>query len=235
MPQAGPGFLQPLHPQEKLKQRAAAAVLHLTGQGVEGEKIALPLSSPLHSAKNAQQIGLFKDVPHELAAGAVPRAEAQLLQTVQKVPALPVPPLCGLDQRRVKVPIALRPQEGQLVPGKAVHRGAQCGDEGHILAGVVHNLEDCQGHIDLGGLKEIAVPFGVPGNPLLIEGLKVVVEHRTRAAEKDHHIRGPQGPKSLPLLHHQGHIQQRPDPPGSEPGLQEVFVVPLPLLIPQKG
>ena len=62
-----------------------------------------------------------------------------------------------------------------------------------------------------------------------------MVEHRTRASEKDHHIRGPQGPKSLPLLHHQGHVQQRPDSPGSEPGLQEGFVVPLPFLIPQKG
>ena len=108
-------------------------------------------------------------MPHELAAGAVPRSKAQLLQTVQKVPALPVPPLRGLDQRRVKVPIALRPQEGQLVPGKAVHRGTQRGDEGHILAEVVNDAQEGQGddHLLLG--KEALPALGLTGDALARE------------------------------------------------------------------
>ena len=192
--------------------------------------------APLHGAENSQQVRLFIDVPHELAAGAVPGVEAQLLQVVQKLPALPVSLLSRVDHGTVKVfPFTVRPEQGQLVPGEAVHRGSQCGDEGHVLPGIVHNLEDGQGHIDLGCLEEVLPPVGGPGNSRLAEGLEVVVKHRAGAAQEDHHVRRPQRPEAVPLLHHQGLIQHFPDSPGREPGLQQIFVPLLPLLLPQEG
>ena len=171
-------------------------------------------------------------MPDELAAGHVPRPEAQLLQFLQKVPALPVPLLGGADHSGVEVPaFAPRPEEGQLVPVKAVQRGAQGGDEGHVLAGVVHDLQQGQGHIHLSGLKEVPAAVRPPRDPRLGQLPQVVVHHHPGAAQEDHHVGGAQGPLPVPLLHHQGLIQQRPDAPGGPPGLQAVLVLPLPLLL----
>ena len=61
------------------------------------------------------------------------------------------------------------------------------------------------------------------------------MQHRTGTAQEDHHIGGPHRPQPIPLLHHQRGIQQRPDPPGGEARLQQVFAVLLPLLVPQEG
>ena len=140
-----------------------------------------------------------------------------------------------MDQGAVKIPLAACPEEGKLVSGEAVHRGAQGRNEGHILPGVVHDLEEGQSHVDLGGLEKVLPAPGRPGDALLAEGPEVVGQHRTGAAQKDHHVGRAQGPQGASLLHHQGGIQQRPDAPGGKAGLQQVLVRLLPFLAPQKG
>ena len=175
-------------------------------------------------------------MPHELAAGAVPRPEAQFLQLGQKIHALPVPALCGPDQGGVEIPPAARPEQGQLIPGKPVYRGAQSGDQGHILPGIVHNLQDGQGHIHLCSAEKVLSPVRRPGDALLVQRPEVVVEHRAGTAQQNHHVGGAQRPQALPLHHHQGLFQQFPDAPGGKTGLQQVFVVPFLLLpLPGKG
>ena len=127
--------------------------------------MALPLLPPVHGPEQAQQVGPLVDVPDQLAAGRVPRPEAQLVQLRQKIPARPGSPAGGLDQGGVEVPLRPGgPEQRQLIAGKAVHRGAQGGDEGHILAGIVHDLEKGQGHIHLGGGKEVLPALGRPGH-----------------------------------------------------------------------
>ena len=122
-----------------------------------------------------------------------------------------------------------------MVGVKAEHWGTQGGDEGHVLPGVVHDLQNGQGHVHLGGSKEILAPFGIPGDALLPQGTDVVVEDHAGAAEQNHHITGPQGTHTVPLLHHQRLLQQGADAPGHKPGLQAVFVLLLSLLVPQVG
>ena len=148
--------------------------------------------------------------------------------------ALHIPVLGGLDQHTVKIPPPLRAEQGQLVPGKAVHRGAQGGNQGHILAGVVHDLEDGQRHIDLSALKEVPAPVGGPGDVLLVQRPEIMVEHRVGAAQEDHHVGGPHGPQAVPLLDHQGLVQQLPDPAGRKAGLQEVLALLFSLLLPKE-
>ena len=174
-------------------------------------------------------------MPDELAAGAVPRPKAQLLQFPEKVLAGRVPILGGLHQGRVKVPLGPGTELGQVVGVKAEHWGTQGGDEGHVLPGVVHDLQNGQGHVHLGGSKEILAPFGIPGDALLPQGTDVVVEDHAGAAEQNHHITGPQGTHTVPLLHHQRLLQQGADAPGHKPGLQAVLVLLLSLLVPQVG
>ena len=214
----GPRVPQPLQAEQKLEQGAAAAVLHLAGQGVEGEQVVLPLLASRHGPEEAQDVGLFVDVPDELAAGAVPRPKAQLLQLVKKVRAGCISVLSGLNHGGIEVPLAPGPEPGQVVGVKAKHRGAQGGDKGHVLPGVVYDLQNGQGHIYLGGGKEVLAPLGVPGDALLPQGTDVVVEDHAGAAEQDHHIAGPQGAHPVPLFDHQRLLQQGADAPGHEPG-----------------
>ena len=72
--------------------------------------MALPLLPPVHGPEQAQQVGPLIDVPDQLAAGAVPCPEAQLLQLRQEIPARLVPPAGGLDHSGIEVP--LRPPPG---------------------------------------------------------------------------------------------------------------------------
>ena len=234
--QLGPRLPQPLQTEQELKERAAAAVLQLPCQGVQGQQVVLPLLPTGHGPEQAQQIGLFVDVPDQLPAGALTRAKAQLLQLGQEVPARLIAPPGRFGHRGIEVPFGPRPKEGQLIPVKAKHRGAQSGNQGHILPGVVHDLEQRQSHIHLCGVKEVPTAVGGPGDALLAQRPEIVVQHHAWAAQQDHHIRGAQRPRPLPVLHHQGPVQKRPDPPGGPPGLQAVLVLPLPLLLlPQQG
>ena len=64
--QLGPCLPQPLQTEQELKERAAAAVLQLPCQGVQGQQVVLPLLPTGHGPEQAQQIGLFVDVPDQL-------------------------------------------------------------------------------------------------------------------------------------------------------------------------
>ena len=233
--ETAPGLLQAVQPQEELEQGAAAALLQLAGQGVQGQQVGLPPLAPLHGPEDTQEVGLFVDMPDELPAGAVPRPEAQLLQLLQKFFTGPVSPVGRPDQGGVEVPGAVRAQQGQLVGGEAVHRGAQGGDEGDVLPGVVHDAQNGQGHPHLGAFQEVLPPVGGPGDARLLQGPDVVGQHAARTAQEDHHVGGPQGPLPLLPLHQQGPAQQLPHPPGGKAGLQQVLALLLPLLVPQEG
>ncbi len=54
-------------------------------------------------------------MPDQLPAGALARAEAQLLQLRQEIPARLVPPAGGLDHSGIEVPLPLRPEQSQLI------------------------------------------------------------------------------------------------------------------------
>ena len=136
-----PRLFQTLKPVQKLEQRGAAAVLHLSGQGIQGEEIVPPFSAGVHDRKQPQQVGALIDMPYQLAAGAVAHAKAQLLQLLQKPPAGQISLLRRLRQRRVKITCPPRADHGQLVSGESIDRGAQHRDQRHILPGVVHNLQ----------------------------------------------------------------------------------------------
>ena len=209
----------------------------MPGQGIEGQQVLLPLAPLVHGAEDAKQVRRLIDVPDELAAGPVSRPKAQPLQLVQKVCAVLLPPGRPGHHGGIEVlPLVGSAQLGQPVCGKAVHRGAQGGQQGHVLPGVVHQAQDGQGHVYLGGGQKVLVPVGHPGDVLLPQGAGVVVQHRAGAAQQDHHVAGPQGPLVVPLGHHHGLVQQLPHPPGGKAGLGLVLVLPVLLaLLPQIG
>ena len=208
--------------------------LKAPGQLGQGEKVALPLLSLVHSTEEAHQVGLVVDVPQKLDAALVPCPEAQVLQIGQEGGAVglsrPGRPLQG------SIKISLRGGGAELcqpVGGEGVHWGAEDGDEGHVLPGVVHNLEEGQGHRDLCGGEKVSAPVGLPGQVPLPQGPGVVVKHRARRAHQDYHVGGLQGPSSpLPVGHGEALGQQRCDAPGGEPGLLEIPLGPLRPLLP---
>ena len=110
-----PGLAHPLQAQPELEERPAPSLLQTPRQGIEGEQAALPLLPPVHGPEQAQQVGPLIDVPDQLAAGAVPCPEAQLLQLRQEIPARLVPPAGGLDHSGIEVPLPLRPEQSQLI------------------------------------------------------------------------------------------------------------------------
>ena len=158
-----------------------ARPLEAAGQLRQGEQVGLPLLPPLHGTEHPQQIGAVVELPEQLVAAQLPRAEAQLVQLGQKGPAV-LPAVGG--QGGVEVGIgAGSPELRQPVGGEAVHRGAEDGDEGHVLPGVVHDLEQGEGHVHLGGGEEVAAALRLPGDVPLPQGAGVVVEHRVGGAE----------------------------------------------------
>ena len=235
--QLSPRLAQPVQPQQELEQGPAAPVLHLPGQGIEGQQILLALAPLVHGAENAQQVRRLIDVPDELAAGPVSRPKAQPLQPVQKVRTVLLPPGRPGGHGGIEVlPPVVRAQLGQPVCGKAEHRGAQGGQQGHVLTGVVHQAQNGQGHVPLGGGQKVLVPVGHPGDVLLPQGPGVEVQHHAGAAQQYHHVAGPQGPLAVPLGHHQGLVQQLTDALGGKAGLGLILVLPvLPVLLPQIG
>ena len=207
----------------------------MAGQGVEGQQVVLPLPAPVHGSEQPEQVGGLIDMPDELAASLVPCPKAQPLQLRQKVSAGPVAFLGGLHHGGIEVSLGLSPQQSQLVPGKAVHRRAQGGNKGHILVGIVHDLQDGQGYAHLSGGKKVLSAVRSPGNPLLTEGPQVMAQDRARAPEQNHDVRGADGAEPIPLGDEQRLFQQLPDAPGGKACLHQVLALPFTLLFPQKG
>ena len=191
------------------------------GQFRQGEQVGLPLLSPAHGPEDAQQVGAVVNLPDQLVAAQLPRPKAQLVQLRQEGPAV----LAAVGgQGGVKVGVrAARPQFRQPVGGEAVHGGAEHRDQGHVLPGIVHDLQQGQGHRDLGGAEEVPAPVRLPGDIPLPQGPGVVVEHRARGAEEDHDVGGTDGPlASLPVGHGEAPVDQFPDAFGGKAGLHQI-------------
>ena len=122
------------------------------------------------------------------------------------------------------------PQLGQTVRGESQHRGAEDGQQGHVLPGVVHHLQQGDGHRDLGGAEELPPPFGAPGDARLVQGGGIPAQGGAGGAEQDHHVIGAQG--SVP--DGEGRGQQLLHAFGHQPGLHQVLVH-LVLLVGQLG
>ena len=154
-------------------------------------------------------------------AAQLPRPEAQLVQLRQEGPAV-LPAVGG--QGGVKIGVrAVGPHFRQPVGGEAVHRGAEHRDQRHVLPGVVHDLQQGQGHRDLGGAEEVPAPVRLPGDVPLPQGPGVVVEYRARGAEQDHNVGGPDRPLApLPVGHGEAPVHQLPDAFGGKAGLHQV-------------
>ena len=179
--QLGPVLPQPGQVGQKAEQALVARALEAAGQLRQGEQIGLPLLPPVHCAEHPQQIGAVVELPEQLVAAQLPRAEAQLVQLGQKGPAV-LPPVGG--QGGVEVGVGTGgPELRQPVGGEAVHRGAEDGDEGHVLPWVVHDLEQGEGHVHLCGGEEVAAALRLPWDVPLPQGAGVVVEHRVGGAE----------------------------------------------------
>ena len=73
-------------------------------------------------------------------------------------------------QGRVEIPLGQGTNFRQPVPGKAHQGGAEDGQEGNILPGIVNDLEPGQGHGDLRGLEEVSPLLGRPPHPRLFQG-----------------------------------------------------------------
>ena len=201
-----------------------ARPLEFPGQLREQEQVGLPVLTVGHGAEHPHQVGPVVEPPDELVAALIPHAEAQLLQFSEKCGTGPVPRLPSGAEGVVKVPLrAPGAQQGQLVGGEAVHRGAQHRDQWHVLPGIVDDLKEGEGHADLGGVKEVPAAVGLPGDTPLPQRPGVVVEHRARRAEQNDDVAPPDasGP-SFSVRHREAPVQQLPDALGSKAGLLQI-------------
>ena len=139
----GQGQVGPVGPQagqvgQKAEEPLGPRPLKAACQLRQSQQVGLAGLPLVHGTKDPQQVGAVVDAPDQLMAAPVPRLKAQLGQLGQEGPA--VLPRVG-TQRIVEVrPRGTGADLGQPVGGKAVHRGAQHRDEGHVLPGVVRHL-----------------------------------------------------------------------------------------------
>ena len=215
---------------EKGHEALMASRFKPPGLLVQGHEVGPTGPALGHGGKDGGQVGALVDVPQQLVAALLGGQGPQLPQEGQEGHAVRLLPLGPRLHRLIHAARAPGPQLGQTVRGEGEHRGAEDGQQGHVLPGVVHHLQQGDGHRDLGGAEELPPPFGAPGDARLVQGGGIPPQGGAGGAEQNHHVVGAQGavpdgkPRGQQLLH----------PPGHQPGLHQVLVH-LVLLVGQLG
>ena len=148
----------------------------------------------------------------------IPGCGPQAVEGLQKRPAV----LPFVRGHRVVEVAARRPGAdlGQTVRREAEHRRAQHRDQGHILPGIVDDLQQPQHDGDLHGLEKVLLGFKGTGDVLLREGLGKGGRAAARRAQQDHDVlRAAGAQRAVSAGDRIALVQQGPDPLCHEPGL----------------
>ena len=121
------------------EEAPVAACLKPLGMTAEGNEILFPDGAAVHGGENAQDVQCIIDVPEQTVHPHIPGCGPQAVEGLQKRPAV-LPVVCGY--RVVEVAGRRSGADlGQPVRREAEHRRAQHRDQGHILPGIVDDLQ----------------------------------------------------------------------------------------------
>ena len=178
-----PAVLMYMQQKYDLPDRKIAEALGVAGQG---HQIFLPDAALVHRAEDARQMQRIVDVPQQAAHVHVCRRVPQSGQRCQE--RLYV--LAAVRQQsviEVSLPVTAADLR-QTVRRKAEHRGAEHGDQRHILPGIVDDLQQGQRDSDLRGLVEIAAFLKGAGHIPLRQRLGEGGGPAPRRAHQDHNV-----------------------------------------------
>ena len=187
----------------------------------QGDEVLPPHLPAGHCPEHPQDVQFVVQPPDQAVDAHVPGPGAESRQALQEVPAPRV--IAGL-QGLVEVPGAVAaPDEGQVVGSEAEEGRAENGDEGHVLLGVVQNLEQGVNHRHLHGGEEVLALLGAAGDAPLRQGPGIVAQPGARGPQKHHDVLRAAGAELAGIAVGNGValIKQPPDALRHEPGLRQ--------------